>query len=249
MRRVKEFLDPTDGARHDYWKKLEVMGRYCYARDIIVGQGYRCCADISCATGYGTKFLSKYTAGIDGYDSNEQYLKVAKKKRKGKNIKYFLVDLNCAHTLDKKYECIVSFETIEYIFSTKNFVRCITKSLKKGGELILSFTNPSFEELDENGNIKYRQHKHVFELEEMIKLWTDAGLTHTATLGQPITNALVQIEEDFSRGDKYLQRFRPLLLNEYNYRRNAIIHNSYNFAYPTMEFPEKSYSYILRFVK
>ena len=244
-----EYLDPLDGVRDNYWKKLEVMGRYCFARDTIVKNGYRCVADISCATGYGTKFLSKYTAGIDGYDGNEKYLNIAKKKRKGRNIKYFLVDLNCAHTLDKKYECIVSFETIEYIFSTKNFVRCIAKSLKKGGELILSFTNPSYEELDDNGNIKYRKHKHVFELDEMVHLWTDAGFTHIATLGQPISNAIYNNELAFSTGEKYLQRFRPLLLNEYNYRANAIIHNSYIFAYPTIEYPERSYSYILRFIK
>ena len=247
--KIKEFLDPTDGKVGDYWKKLEVMGRYCYARDIIVDSGYRCVADISCATGYGTKFLSKYTAGIDGYDANEKYLQLASKKRKGRNIKYFLVDLNCAHTLDKKYECIVSFETIEYIFSTKNFVRCITKSLKRGGELILSFTNPSFEELDDNGNLLHREHKHTFELDEMIRMWEDAGLKHTMTLGQPIVNEIYQNQKAFESGEKYLQRYRPGLLNEYDYRRKCIIHNSHIFAYPTTDSPEKSYSYILRFIK
>ena len=143
----------------------------------------------------------------------------------------------------------MSFETIEHIFSTKNFVRCVTKSLKKGGELILSFTNPSYEELDENGNLLHREHKHTFELSEMIKLWTDAGLTHTLTLGQPLVNAIYQNEKDFEGGEKYLQRFRSGLLNQYDYRAKAIIHNCHIFAYPTTEAPERSYSYILRFKK
>ncbi len=237
-----EYCDPFDGKKYDYWMKLEHAGRYEFAKNFIcenVKNGK--VADISCATGYGTKLLANVCEQIDGYDLRKEYLKLAE-KRKIKNANFYEIDFNKQLLKDKKYDIVVSFETIEHIENTENFIKSLKNIVKKDGYLILSVPNPKYEQLDEFGNIIYKYHKHVFSKEQILKLVSDFGFETKQILGQSLCNRIVSNFHNLrhERAESYNKK----LLNKYKYSKQAIVMNSYLYSYPDEVLIDDSYSYI-----
>ena len=96
---------PVEGKRH--------VDRYKWAVKRITGNNILDCA---CGTGYGTKMLadSRPEAKLDGYDISQESLDFAKKYYKNDKIQFNQADmLNLK--LDKKFDTIVSLETIEHV--------------------------------------------------------------------------------------------------------------------------------------
>ena len=237
-----EFCDPFDRKKYDYWMKLEHAGRYVFAKDFINNNFVDAVvADISCATGYGTAFLADCCKMIDGYDFNEEYLRLAE-RRKIQNAKFFQVDFNNEILDNKCYDVVASFETIEHIDSTENFLKSLSNIVKNGGVLLLSVPNSKFEELDENGNIKYKFHKHVFKEEEMKTLLEKHNFEIVKVLGQSLCNRIVAKEEALKECHPNI--YSKNLLNRYNYSPKSIIMNSYIYAFPDEVLLDESYSHI-----
>jgi len=240
-----EYCDPFDGKKYGYYMKLEHAGRYVFARDFIEENKVKTVADISCATGYGTALLSAFSEKIIGIDNNEQYLKKAK-KRKIKNAEFILHNFNDGVlSSDNKVDLVVSFETIEHIENTANFVESLKYMISKNGHLILSVPNPEYEEVDELGNIVYPFHKHIFSKEEVIELFTKNGFELKDVYGQSLCNMIVSSQHELkhNKSEKYNKKY----LNKYNYSPKSVEMNSYIFAYPNKVLTDLSYSYIYIF--
>lgn len=240
MKKV-EYCDPFDRKKVDYFIKLEHCGRYVFARDFILKKNLATVLDIACANGYGTEILAKVCDKIIGVDKNDKYLKIAR-KRKIKNANFVLFDINSNILENEKVDLIVSFETIEHIENTKNFMKSIQSNLKKGGYLLLSVPNEKYEQLDQFGNIIYPYHKHIFSKKEIINLLNEYGFEIISILGQSLSNMIVSNEHTIKHGmqDLYDKKF----LSRRRYSKCAIIMNSYIYAYPCDTLIDKSYSYI-----
>lgn len=237
-----EYCDPFDGKKYGYWMKIEHAGRYIFAGDFLKNQkDVSLIADVACATGYGVEFLSKLFNNIDGYDSNIDYLNIAR-KRKIKNASFINVDFNSKVKIERQYDAIVCFETIEHIDNTKNFMFFLKNSIKKGGYLILSVPNKEYEQVDESGNILYKYHKHIFSKEKICQLLEKNHFSVKEILGQSLCNQIVSKEHVLKTTFPYIcdEKF----LNNHDYSKKAICLNARIYAYPDDILIDKSYSYI-----
>lgn len=242
-----EYCDPFDGRKFDYYMKLEHAGRYIFAENFITKNKLKNIADITCASGYGTELLSKSCEHIDGYDVNTNYLLKAK-KRKIPNADFYQVNLNDSLNIQKQYDLVVCFETLEHIENTKIFSQTLSKIIAPNGYLIISVPNPKFEELDENGKIIYKFHKHIFKKQHVIDLFCKLNFKLLDITGQSLCNTIVTNQHKLKHGvNKKI--YNKKLLNKYNYKQEAIIMNSYIYAYPNDVLIDQSYSYIYLFKK
>lgn len=109
--------------------------------------------DIACGEGYGTNMLSKVAKKATGVDLSKESIAKAKIKYKTpKNIKFIQSDaLSFLKKGNKKYDVIVSFETIEHIREYDLFLALLCKSLKKNGVLLLSTPEKKFSDFIAGG--------------------------------------------------------------------------------------------------
>jgi len=91
-------------------------------------------ADLGCQHGIVLALLKKngYT-NLTGYD-------ILKSKRIPKGIKFVKVDLNVSK-LKAKYDILLSSEVMEHLENPYHFMKLCSKSLKKGGKLIITTPN------------------------------------------------------------------------------------------------------------
>ena len=95
--------------------------------------------DAACGVGYGTSILSKKSKNIIGIDYSKTAIKLAKKNHQNKKIKFFESDI-INFKYKKKFDAIVSLETLEHINKT-NGIKWIKKCynlLKKNGIFVCS---------------------------------------------------------------------------------------------------------------
>ena len=95
--------------------------------------------DAACGVGYGTNILSTKSKNIIGIDHSKTAIKFAKKNYKNKKIKFFESDI-INFNYKKKFDTIVSLETLEHINKTDG-IRWIKKCynlLKKDGIFVCS---------------------------------------------------------------------------------------------------------------
>ncbi len=236
-----EYCDPFDGKKYGYYMKLEHSGRYVFARDFIEKNFPDCVScDIACATGYGVQFLASVCKHIDGFDNKKEYL-VKAMRRKIKNASFYQIDFNAKVLTNKQYDVAVCFETIEHIENTTNFLKSLQNVIKKGGYLLISIPNEKFEEVDEYGKIIYKYHKHIFSKKEAISLLKKYGFEVEDIYGQSLCNLIVSNQHYLKHNTN---KFNKKFLSKHNYSKDAIIMNSYIFAYPNKMLIDETYSYI-----
>ena len=102
LRPVRERV--TLGERNDHVER-EHVARYNFAKQFCAGKTV---ADIACGTGYGSEILRGAAAVVDGYD---------KELLCGNTV----IDLE-KESWSKKYDVIVSFETIEHLENPEFFL-------------------------------------------------------------------------------------------------------------------------------
>jgi len=121
--------------------------RYIIACEYISGKKI---LDIACGTGYGTDIIKKGGALVAiGIDIDISAVNEAKDKYEVESLTYFCHDYNDLKDVDKleeelkeilknKLDVVVSFETIEHLEKPDDFIKTISKYLKKDGLLITS---------------------------------------------------------------------------------------------------------------
>lgn len=103
--------------------------------------------DIQTRSGVGTLFWSKIfkNSNFTCVDFSDNLLKKAKKRLKNKKNVSFKKILNEQFSLNKKYDVIFCYETVEHVYNYQEFIKSLKKHLKKDGYIILTCPNVSWE--------------------------------------------------------------------------------------------------------
>ncbi len=144
--------------------------------------------DAACGAGYGSKMLSWVAQHVDGWDISNKALTIARERFGGTNIDYTQANLTMLDTpwiLNKHYQAIVCFETVEHLSNIAAWEKAVNKMLLPGGKLIYSV--PLYEEPGWN-----EHHRHVFDVKGAGELFSQLDLVHE----------LVQIDTNFYLPEK-----------------------------------------------
>jgi 2-polyprenyl-3-methyl-5-hydroxy-6-metoxy-1,4-benzoquinol methylase len=128
--------------------------------------------DIACGEGYGSAHLAPYASSTIGVDISKEDIEHAKKRySKDKNKVNFVAD-DAIHFLQKnkkKFDTIVSFETIEHLKEYRKFLIEIEKSLHTSGTFIVSTPNKLFSDVLAGGTFN-EFHVKEFYMQEFVDL-------------------------------------------------------------------------------
>ncbi len=98
--------------------------------------------DYSCGNGYGSYYLSKYANEVVGIDIDENTIDYCRKKYSKDNLSFAKISpKETTKDLRKKFDYIVSIETIEHIKDVLFFLRALKTYLKKNGIIFLTTPN------------------------------------------------------------------------------------------------------------
>jgi 2-polyprenyl-3-methyl-5-hydroxy-6-metoxy-1,4-benzoquinol methylase len=127
--------------------RYAIAMNYCSMNDVL---------DIACGTGYGTDLLGSVSNSITGGDNDIQTLDYARDKY-GLNLKEIdLEQQTIQQIFKKKFNIIVSFETIEHLVNPQFFLDGVKKSLSENGLFIFSIP------VQNRGSY----HKHLYTYEQ-----------------------------------------------------------------------------------
>lgn len=93
--------------------------------------------DIACGSGYGSEILSSKAKFVYGIDADAETVKYAKRNHARPNI-HFAVSPIGTFVPQKRFDKIISIETIEHLSDPERFLAGAKKWLKPGGVLWLS---------------------------------------------------------------------------------------------------------------
>jgi len=134
-----ERLIPKINKNHAFY--YEHLNRYYFASQFSKS---KIVLDVACGTGYGSQIISKQgrATRIIGIDISKKSIKYAKKNYQEKNINFLIDDAQTLNSQkDNSFDLIISFETIEHIKSSEDFIKQTKRLLKKDGVLIISTPN------------------------------------------------------------------------------------------------------------
>lgn len=113
---------------------MDHLQRYGWAIGFICGKSI---VDIACGSGYGSAWLSEYAEEVIGVDVDDDALEWARKHYNRENLSYIRGDVS-SFKMSKKFDVVVSFETIEHIPNEKDYLNTIKGLLNKDGIFIVS---------------------------------------------------------------------------------------------------------------
>lgn len=243
-------VDAFDETYPHLWVKVEHLGRYLWAANVIEETGITRVADIACGTGFGLEILSsraKYLIGVDWQTTAAQ--EAAKTlQASGDAASISIVQSNLdVDTLseqipDASLDAIVSFETIEHLLDPERALHAFRRTLSSSGTLLCSVPRANHERVDRLGRPTNREHSRIFSFEEIHQLLRKAGFQVSYQLGQPWANQV-------SRHEALLIRNRTLQhrLGDYDVMHTPDIMHQFAmlFGYPTTKDVESSYSCII----
>lgn len=143
--------------------------------------------DIACGVGYGSKLLARMGAKkVEGVDLTAKIIKYAKLNYHHPNCQFRVGDITKIK-LNKKFDVIVCFETIEHVYDDYKAIKNLYNHLKKGGQLLISspnrpVTSPSAKNLTDKPNNKF--HVREYTIDELKKLLKKAGFKIKEVWGQ-----------------------------------------------------------------
>lgn len=148
------------GTREFKLQYAEHIQRYIFVGGYIKNKSV---LDIACGAGYGTYYLAKHGAKyIAGADISVNTIIYAKETYRKDNLDFMAFNAEQIAKINKKFDVIVSLETIEHLKNYTKFIKGTTKVLKSEGILILSTPN---KQVIGNGNNHF--HIHEFSVEEL----------------------------------------------------------------------------------
>lgn len=139
--------------------------------------------DCFCGNGYGTYLIANtINTNLDAVDGSLEAVDCAKQYYSKPNIKYmhclFPFDLN-----EKKYDFVVSLESIEHVKNDILFLKTLHLSLKENGILVISTPNQEKQDLSINPN--HFHYRHYFN-DAFIELTKSIGFEFIDLYGQDV---------------------------------------------------------------
>ncbi|MEC9291056.1 MAG: methyltransferase domain-containing protein [Pseudomonadota bacterium] len=237
-----EYVDPTNTADKNLWVKAEHLGRYLWAKDLLVEHNAtEHHLDLGCATGYGLDILKDIPESHLGLDYDETA--VASALDKGVNAQTFNLDKNRLTDLSQTFSSVTAFEVMEHFNDAETVVSDVFASLKQGGLFLSSVPSEKFEKVDENGKPANIHHDRIFKDGEYESILKGAGFKVLGVFGQPQTATLPTFEKSLTKSGKIKSR---LSRNPALQEMDALTALTYLLAYPEegTEALDKSYTHI-----
>ena len=117
----------------------EHLIRYKLAGEFVKGKKI---LDIACGSGYGAKILADFGAEeVTAVDIDKDVIQKAKKNFPKENIKYTVGDCLDTGFENKKFDIIVSFETIEHLKNQDKYLEEMKRIVKDDGLVVISTPN------------------------------------------------------------------------------------------------------------
>lgn len=92
-------------------------------------------ADIACGTGEITELFGQNGNNVKGYDFNPISIKIAKKRNKKKNIKFFVSNF---FSIKGTFDIVTCFGALHHLRKPYKGLKFLEKKVKKGGLLVFS---------------------------------------------------------------------------------------------------------------
>ncbi len=132
--------------------------RYALASQMVTGLHV---LDAACGEGYGSKLLASTAASVTGIDISAEAINHAcSQYGQLENLEFIQADCSQLDLGDKKFDAIVSFETLEHLQNQESMLAGFRRLLKPGGWLLIS--SPDKAEYSDVEN--YSNPWHVKEL-------------------------------------------------------------------------------------
>jgi 2-polyprenyl-3-methyl-5-hydroxy-6-metoxy-1,4-benzoquinol methylase len=145
----------------------EHVARYEWVKDFVKD---KIVLDVACGTGFGSYMLAQEgdAAKVIGWDIDEKTIRYASLRNKHPNLVF---EADNAETFDvnKEYDVIVSFETIEHLEKPGTFLRNIDRALTLNGICFISTPISAMPENNHPDNIYHQREWGFRKFQEFAK--------------------------------------------------------------------------------
>lgn len=147
-----DHCEPFDGRTENPWMKAEHVGRYLFCVDFFKSIHAHKLMDAACAEGFGSQLLAESGFSVYGADINPNYVETAGKRCAGC---FTVMDFERQDFPSEFAEMdgAVCFETIEHIREGGVLLKKLSRCIRDGSYLLLSFPNSLFKKSTEMGSI------------------------------------------------------------------------------------------------
>lgn len=138
MKHTGERHIPDDAFYHeaDYYVHLMHLATYHFALDFVKGKDV---LDYGSGSGYGALLLADVAGSVTATDVSDEAIGFAKQKHLSPNLLFkYMREIG-----DQQFDVITSFQVIEHIADTHDFIQRLKNLLRPGGVLILSTPDKS----------------------------------------------------------------------------------------------------------
>jgi SAM-dependent methyltransferase len=135
----------------------EHMHRYAFAASLAGGLDV---LDAACGEGYGTKILARSAKQVVGVDVSGEAVAHARDRYASDQVQFHEADCCDLPFEDERFDCVVSFETIEHLENQDEMLSEFRRVLKPSGFLLISSPDKAVYS-DEQG---FENPHHVKEL-------------------------------------------------------------------------------------
>lgn len=235
-------VDPFELGQHNWWVRLEHLGRYLFAAELLRGEGPARVLDAASGTGFGSAELALAGHEVLGVDSDEKMLTYAQRRYAGPSVSYRQANLEAADLNlpgQGSFDAVVSFETLEHLVDPVGSLERLVGHLREEGVLICSLPIRAAEGRTPIGLPANAFHKQLFSIDGAQRLLETAGLRIEYRLGQSMVSRLMKRERKIKGGGK--SKSRPSSLPALS-EPEALRDWARVIALPTPEDIEESYS-------
>ena len=180
------------------------LERYEFASKHIVSGDV---LDIACGVGYGTSYLAEKNVdvhSITGVDISRGAIEYAKERYQHSKINFVVADA-MLYQVEKKYDVIISLETIEHLPQPELFIQNMQRQLKSNGLMISSV--PVTPSVDANPH-----HLTDFTQKSFRRIFTDLGFKEQDSFLQIQSYSPFQVA---ARTEPRMEQMRKGLLKYY----------------------------------
>jgi 2-polyprenyl-3-methyl-5-hydroxy-6-metoxy-1,4-benzoquinol methylase len=144
------------------------LARYMWAGELASG---RHVLDVACGSGYGALLLRHAGAvQVLGIDRNLDAIERAQVRFGDERVEFRCADGVELALLDRQFELVVSFETIEHLDAPDRFLAEIGRVLSPGGTAVISTPNRLYSEPPRDGRPANPYHVREWDAVELTTL-------------------------------------------------------------------------------
>ncbi len=235
-------VDPFDSSDPYLWVRLEHLGRYLFALDYFRETGMTRVLDAGAGTGYGCGLMADGGLDVTALDLDAQLVGQYTDRCAGLDVRGIVADLEQGARGGVDFDGIVVFEVLEHLRDPRTALAGLVDRLRPAGKLLVSVPNRVWESRTTAGLPTNQAHRVLFGRREIVTLIEGCGLSVSHVLGQGLCNYLMRRELSLLESG----RLRAALGKERALKSpNRLKDLARLFAYPTADYAEWSYSFVM----